>query len=134
MYFTKEELERSSTAKAKGIDNTIPEEYMENVNRLISLLDKIRERWGSPIIVNSGYRCPQLNRVVGGSKTSQHLTASAADIHPKKGSIKQLFNLIHEMIERGEIEVGQLIDEYNYSWVHVSIPNSKHFNQVLHIK
>lgn len=134
MYFTKEELERSSTARDRGIDNTIPEEYTENVNKLISLLDTIRQGWGSPILVNSGYRCPQLNRVVGGSKTSQHLTASAADIRPKKGSVKQLFDYILELIKRGEIEVGQLIDEYNYSWVHVSIPNSKHSNQVLHIK
>ena len=134
MYFTKEELEKSTTAKVKGIDNTIPEKYTENVNRLISLLDKFREKWGATILLTSGYRCPQLNSVVGGSKTSQHLTASAADIHPKKGSIKQLFNCILEMIKEGEIEVGQLIDEYNYSWVHVSIPDFKHSNQVLHIK
>ena len=80
-YFTIPELTHSLTADAYGIDNTPPAEAVPlMVELIIKVLDPLRERWGVPIYVNSGYRCPALNAKVGGSKTSYHLRGMAADI------------------------------------------------------
>ena len=80
-YFTLSELTHSLTADACGIDNTPTAEAVPLMVELITkVLDPLRERWGVPIYVNSGYRCPALNRKVGGSSTSYHLRGMAADI------------------------------------------------------
>lgn len=78
--FTLEEFERSSTAAAHKIDNKIPENYYGNLYKLANMLQKIRDRFGKPIRITSGYRCEELNKLVKGSKTSQHRFAQAADI------------------------------------------------------
>lgn len=68
-HFTIEELERSSTAARMGIDNKAPAEARECMTALIdNVLDPLREAWGEPLLVNSGYRCPRLNAAVGGSQ------------------------------------------------------------------
>ena len=100
------------------------------------MLQPIRDAWKGVIVVNSGYRCEALNKAVGGSKTSQHLKGEAADIKVGgKERNRKLFNFIYKLISQGKIKVGQLIDEYGYSWVHVSLPREgKTNNQILHIK
>ena len=66
-YFTIDELCHSDTAIALGIDNTPNQEVKEHLVQLIEeLLDPLREAWGSPIKVNSGYRCAKLNRATKG--------------------------------------------------------------------
>ena len=66
-YFSIEELCKSDTATEKGIDNTPSSEVVEKLNMLIdNVLDPLREAYGKPIYVNSGYRCPALNKAVGG--------------------------------------------------------------------
>ena len=83
-YFKKEELIKSATATALGIDNTPTKEQAENLERLVHhVLDPLREAWQSPIYITSGYRSPELNRKVGGTKTSYHLRGMAADITAK---------------------------------------------------
>jgi hypothetical protein len=57
---------------------------------LLALLDRIRGRWGGPIRVVSGYRCPTYNEVVRGAKNSQHLRGTAADIQPVSGGVDAL--------------------------------------------
>lgn len=138
-YFTYNELIRSDTALKMGIDN-IPDspEIRENLLKLgETILDSIRERWHSPIRVTSGYRSKQLNKAVGGSRTSQHLVGEAADIVPTNGDVRGLFILIKRMINNGEIEVGQAILEYGGSsrprWIHVSLRNSRHHNEIRYI-
>ena len=80
-YFKIEELTHSQAAKAHSIANVPTAEALKNLELLVcNVLDPLRERWGVPIYVNSGYRCPALNRKVGGSKTSYHLRGMAADI------------------------------------------------------
>ena len=80
-YFSIEEMIKSDTAKAKGIGNTPSQEVIDNLTKLIeAVLDPLREWFGKPITVNSGYRCEALNKAVGGSKTSDHMTGRAADI------------------------------------------------------
>lgn len=129
-HFTLQELTRSDTAVAQRIDNTPPPEAQVKLQRLMDkLLDPIREQWGAPIVVNSGYRSPALNRAVGGATTSQHVRGEAADItagSPAKN--KQLFNLI---LASGLI-FDQLIDEKGYRWLHISLSDSNR-TQVLHI-
>lgn len=118
-YFTIKELCRSTTAKKLGIDNEPTPQAVENMTRLINVvLDPLREAYGKPITTNSGYRSPELNAVTkGASKTSQHMTGEAVDITVKsKEGNKWLFDYIKE-----NLPYDQLIDEYNYSWIHVSL-------------
>lgn len=86
-YFTLKELFNSSTARAHGIDNTTKDKtVLKNLNALVdNLLDPLRETFGQPIIVTSGYRCLQLNNLIKGSLTSNHLKGCAADIVTKNG-------------------------------------------------
>lgn len=136
-YFSIRELINSDTAKKYGIDNTPGIIEENNIKRLIDeILDPIREEYGSPIRVSSGYRCKKLNDAVGGSKTSQHMKGEAADLIPVDGDTRRLFYLIKEMIDNKEIRCGQLIWEYGTQtkpkWVHISLPG-KSINQVLYI-
>ena len=75
-YFTVSELTASDVARQENIDNTPPPGVRVKLSNLIhGLLDPIREKWGGPITVNSGYRCPLLNKAVGGVPTSQTCAA-----------------------------------------------------------
>lgn len=128
-YFSIEELCQSDTANAKGIDNTPNALQRTNLENLITnILDPLREAYGKPIYVNSGFRCEALNKAVGGAKNSEHLSGSAADIdvHSVKGN-KELFDLIQKL----NLPFRQLIDEKNMSWVHVSYNPTDIKRQVL---
>ena len=134
MNFTITELVKSQTAERLHIDNTPSAEIISKLTELIKyVLQPIREAYKRPIYVSSGYRCPKLNKAVGGVPTSQHVKGEAADIYVKNDN-KQLFIVIKKLIEDNKITVGQLIDEYNYKWIHVSLPTPKHKNEILHIK
>lgn len=136
-HFTMEELINSPTAIRLGIDNTPSKAITSNLMELSELLEKIRTIYCKPIIVTSGYRCEKLNKAVGGAKGSQHRLGQAADIRSVSDSVednKELFNVIVGMVLQKEIEVGQVIDEYNYNWVHVSTPKLTTNNQIKHIK
>lgn len=129
-YFTIKELCKSSTAIQKGINNTPNSQIVNNLEQLVDqILDPLRELYGKPIIVNSGYRCPALNKAVNGSKYSQHVKGQAADI--TTGSVsqnKKLFQLIIDM----NLPFDQLIDEKKFSWIHVSF-SKKPRKQILHL-
>lgn len=129
-YFTIKELCYSITAIEKKIDNTPNSEIVINLKQLVKyILDPLREKYGKPISVNSGYRCVALNKAVNGSKNSSHLKGLAADI--TAGSTtenKILFDLIIQM----NLPFDQLIDENNFRWVHVSFSKNPR-KQVLHL-
>lgn len=135
-YFTISELTRSDTASIKKIDNTPNKEITEHLIELVEkLLDPLRSAWaeycdvnrlGNPAIsVNSGYRCNELNKAVGGSSTSAHLTGYAADISPINGNMKVFQSWIAEAIE--EFDFDQLIYERPRngiaSWIHLGLKN-----------
>lgn len=132
-YFTIQELTASATAKRKGIDNTPDAVATANLTALVAnILDPLREAYGKPIVVTSGYRCPKLNRAVGGAARSQHCTGCAADIRTlsdRTWENRQLFDLIEKL----KLPYDQLIDEYNYDWVHVSFRQGQNRREVLHI-
>lgn len=132
-HFTMNEMTRSATAKRYGINNSPSPQVMKSLTNLVEkVLDPLRERWGAPIIVDSGYRCPRLNKIVGGSSSSQHLLGEAADIHTlsdRPEDNEKLFQLIANM----NLPYDQLIDEYGYNWIHVSYgPRNRH--KILHLK
>jgi len=140
-HFSLEELTASATAKRLGLCNAPDAEGIDNLKRLAeTVLEPVRVRYGKPIIVTSGYRSEKLNAAVGGAKNSSHLTGAAADIRSVSDTIednRKLFNLIAQMIKNGEIEVHQLIDEFNMNWIHVSVPSKNRpakINQILHLK
>ncbi len=89
-----------------------------NLDTLVDkVLDPLREAYGKPIKVNSGYRCPKLNKAVGGSATSQHMTGQAADITAgSKAENRKLFDLVRSL----KLPFDQLIWEHGGAWVHVS--------------
>lgn len=121
-FFTIDELCKSSVAEQYGIDNTPTPEIVSHLNELGVLLDKIRSNWGSPIRVTSGYRCPELNKKVGGAKNSAHLYGYAADLQPLRVSD---FDAFCECVKRSLISKwDQCIIEKNSrgaEWVHISV-------------
>lgn len=127
-YFTFDELSRSETARKLNIDNRPPEAAKSHMAALVdNILDPLRQAWGLPIMVNSGFRCPALNKAVGGVSTSQHMTGQAADITTgNKVDNARLFQMVQDL----GLPFDQLIDEQGFSWVHVSY-SPRHRRQVL---
>lgn len=129
-YFTIKELCKSSVAETKRINNTPNLEIINNLECLVKhILDPLRERYGKPIYINSGYRSVALNKAVNGSKTSQHVKGLAADITAGSSEKnKILFSLIQEL----NLPFDQLIDEKKYKWIHVSYSTNPR-KQILHL-
>lgn len=128
-YFSLKEMTRSNTADARGIDNTPSIDEEVNLISLIeNVLDPLREWYGKPIYVNSGFRNKELNNAVGGAKSSQHLKGEAVDISTRGGYVenKKIFDYI-----KANLPYDQLIDERNMSWIHVSYKESNNRFQVL---
>ena len=116
-YFSISELLKSDTALKNKLWNGAPKEAEENLRALVDeVLDPLREAYGRPIRVTSGYRCPQLNRLVGGSPNSQHMRGEAADIQPVVGNEADLPELARILIENGKSD--QLI--LYPTFIHVS--------------
>lgn len=127
-YFTIAELCRSTTADRLGINNRCHIEHVAKLTALVNnVLDPLREWYNRPIIVNSGYRSPELNAAVKGAKNSQHMAGEAADITAgSKEENKKLFEYI-----RKNLPFDQLIDEKDFAWVHVSFDEKFCRKQVL---
>ena len=117
--FSLKELTQSEYAERHGLDNEPDEKVIENLKRLAAMLEEVRALCGTPIIVSSGYRSPQVNAGIGGSKTSQHMFGCAADIRALKMNTDDLM----KKIVGSNIKYDQIIKEFN-SWVHISIPNT----------
>ena len=112
------EVIRSESAKRNGISNMPTAEHIENFKILATkVFEPIREHFGVPIRISSGYRSAELNKFIGGSATSQHCSGEAIDIDQDGTTItnKQVFDYIKD-----NLAFDQLINEFNYSWVHVS--------------
>lgn len=120
-YFSIKELSASSEARRMGIDNTPTSSAVANLTALVeAVLDPLRARYGYPIHVSSGYRCPRVNASVGGKRTSQHVSGEAADIYvgnPKDKAM--LFTLIYYLLPFDQLIWERGTDEAP-SWIHVS--------------
>lgn len=129
-YFTFQEFERSDTAYRHAIDNTIKDENIKrNIATLVDVvLDPLREAWGAPLVVTSGYRCEELNKRVSGAPRSHHRLGMAADI--TAGSPvdnRRLFQMVLDL----RLPFTQLIDEKNFSWLHISYDPANVKRQIL---
>ena len=144
-HFTISELLKSDTAIKRGLWNGAPKEAEENLRSLVEqVLDPLREAYGKPVYVNSGYRCPRLNRLVGGSPNSQHMRGEAADIvahalmagsthpapqgliagkDPRSPSLQdnlKLGKLIEQLGNFDQLIYEQCDQHGNPRWIHVS--------------
>ncbi|RXE61758.1 D-Ala-D-Ala carboxypeptidase family metallohydrolase [Paramuribaculum intestinale] len=129
-YFSFQEFERSETAYRHGIDNTAPESARKNIAVLVDkVLDPLREAWGKPISVTSGYRCSELNaKVPGASRTSQHMTGEAADI--SVGNQVDNRRLAQKILDL-KLPFDQIINEHDWQWVHVSYRDGHNRHEML---
>lgn len=123
-HFSVQELIRSEAAIRYGIDNTPTAEVLENLRLLAQRLERVRDVLGAPVRVTSGYRCPELNAKIKGSKTSAHMLGLAADIEcPGWGNPKHVFEKL--AANRDLIQFDQLILEFPPDgWVHLGIAES----------
>lgn len=114
-HFTLEEM---TATQHRGIDNTPPTlTVIDALRRTAMLLEQVRTRLGVPVLVSSGYRCPELNAAVGGQKASQHLLGQAADfIAPAFGTPTTVVSALRDAVG---LDYDQLILEFG-RWVHIS--------------
>lgn len=117
--FTLAELCHSNTADRYGIINQLTDSrHLAALQELcVTTLQPLRDIWGGPIKITSGYRRPELNKALGGVSTSQHLTGEAADISVGRPADNlKLF----DMAIKDNLPFDQLIDELGGSWLHIS--------------
>ena len=128
-HFTLAEFTRSESAKRHGVSNEPTPEHLENIRVLCEkVLEPIRAKYG-PIVISSGYRSKTLNHYIGGTLKSQHMEGKAVDIDMDgMGTVtnKEIFEYI-----KYNLEFDQLINEFNYAWVHVSYNAGKNRKQIL---
>ena len=101
----------------------MPDDVLQNVQKLANNLQVLRNTLNAPIIINSGYRSPSHNKAVGGAVRSQHLTGKASDIVVRGYTPKQVFDEIERLINRGEMLQGGL-KAYN-TFVHYDIRKAR---------
>ena len=120
-FFTLEELTYSLTAEKNHIANVPTAEAVRNLELLTKcVLDPLREAWGSPIIVTSGYRCEELNKHVGGVKTSYHLRGMAADIRPKNGLVDKLYALVEHLYVTRRMGITECYIDRTKGYIHIA--------------
>lgn len=122
-HFTLSEFFRSSTAAKNGIKNEPSIDaratVVRNINLLVdNVLDPVRDMVNTPIIITSGYRCPQVNRLVGGVDNSQHMSGCAADFHVKGFTPSMMYEVFLYIFNT--LEYDQLIYYRSKNIIHVS--------------
>lgn len=122
-YFSIVEFTKSDTARKLGIDNTAPLDIRNNIRLFVdTVLDPIREEWGSPIIISSGYRCDRLNRAVGGAENSGHKYGFCADLQVSGGQLRlrKFANFVKKWMEDHQMKYDEIIYESanGVVWLH----------------
>ena len=118
IYFNIKEMTKSQTAKLYHIDNTPTEEVVENLKKVMYILDIVRVYIGKPIFVNSGYRCKKLNEMVGGVQKSMHTKGLAADFRTGE---KEDINTMFEFLKKNQKEF-KIIELLNYkTFIHIGV-------------
>lgn len=130
-HISYEEAIKSQTAKRLGIEN-IPNEAQLLAMKMVAedCFEPIRAWYGKPLTISSFFRCDALNKSIGGSKTSQHCQGKAIDIDTgNKEENEKIFEWA-----KLNLKYDQLINEYDFSWVHISFDIGHNRNEVLIIK
>lgn len=147
MYFTYDEFIKSATADKQNIDNKPTDiQIINNIHTLMGVMELIRENWTvycieqnlkkPQIIITSGYRCKTLNKAVGGTSSSSHMFGTTCDFKSNNGHNRALWNVVVDTLTKYEIPFNQLIDEKNYSWIHLDLMNiiGEQRQEILHLK
>lgn len=130
-HFTTEEMERSNTATRLGLNNKCPSEFLVNMKLVAERLELVRNHYNSPIRITSCYRSPSVNYAVGGSETSAHRYAFAADFTVDGVSNLDVCKWCAENIS----DYDQIIYEFGKSgWVHIGFTHSTPRKQLLSAK
>lgn len=129
--FTLEEMSHSNTAKARGLENKPNPEQIEELRKLcVNLLQPLRDIYGEPMIISSGYRSPIVNKAVGGVANSQHMKGQAADV-----SVKEPRKLLATLLSSGlDFDQAILYQDGRNNFLHLSYNSGKNRKQVLYSK
>jgi zinc D-Ala-D-Ala carboxypeptidase len=132
--FTLEEVTYSHKAEMLHIDNSIPTQLFSNALFFAQhVLQPIRDKIGEPFLVSSWYRCPELNKAVGGVSTSVHLSGMALDFIISGYDYRGSYALAQNALKTLGIQFDQLIIEYNRKtgakWVHLGVKRTGNRNQ-----
>ena len=119
-HFSLEEMVASDIAVRHSIDNNPSGDIVVNLRRLAEFLEKVRLLLNKPIHINSAYRSPEVNNLLGSKPTSQHCVGCAADICVGGLTPDQVV----KAIVKSDLKYDQVIREFD-SWVHISIPNNE---------
>ena len=118
-YFTYKEVIYSYKAEKNGIDNEPKDEkIIDNLDYSMDRLDEIRESYNHPIIISSGYRCEQLNKLVGGEKYSYHLKGLAFDLVYSE-------NLFHYLRTYAKFDKLILEKSKGTTWIHIQFKRNR---------
>lgn len=128
--FTLEELCSSPTAKRLGIPNVPSATGKSKLSMLAkNILQPIRDAYGKPIVVTSGYRCVKANEAVGGAKNSDHVYCCAADIRSVSDTVednKKLWEVVVNLWKQSRLPMlKQCINEFNFDWIHVAYQDGR---------
>lgn len=126
-FITYEEATKSNTGIKLGIKNNPPEEVFKKMQTLgLYVFDPVRRYFGVPIRVSSFYRCPELNKKIGGAKNSQHVTGEALDMEMSENghTNKELFDYVKTNMDFDQL-IWEFGDDNNPAWVHVSYKDAK---------
>ncbi len=139
--FSISEFLKSNVARRKGIILDPPKEHIYNMQKLcLKVLQPVRIELGRPIKINSGWRSKELNKAIGGAykirdgeyiATSQHCKGEAADLHYVDGKGNANNKLLFDTILDMGLEFDQMINEFDYSWIHISYSKDNNRCQLL---
>ena len=125
------ELTSSETAVRKGINNTPTTEVVVNLKYLCeNVMQPLRDWYGKPINITSGYRSPQLNKAIGGSTTSDHCLGRAIDFTLPQDDYKEVFDYIRENLIFDQL-IWEMGNDIAPQWIHVSFRIDNNRKQVL---
>lgn len=121
-HFKLSEFIKSSTATARHIDNTPNDEQVKNLKALCeNVLEPLRQHFNVPIVIGSGFRCPKLNKAVGGVANSQHQHGEAADIHiPDEATGKRWFVWLMDNVPFHQLIWEKSTPSSTHHWIHVA--------------
>ena len=120
-HFSLAEFTKSQTAERKGIDNTPTQDHIEKMKILCaSVLEPLRTEFDKPIMINSGYRSPDLCEAIGSKSTSQHAKGEAADIEIPGVDNAELATYIQDNLNFDQLILECYTGDPSSGWVHVS--------------
>jgi len=123
------EVVKSATAIKRGISNQPTKQHLQNLIKLAeNVFQPLRDYIDKPIRVSSGYRSKELNKLIGGASRSQHSKGEALDLDNDREANILMFNYIKD-----NLDFDQLINEQDYSWIHVSYREGSNRKQVLNM-